>query len=368
MKKFLGFVKKEFFHIFRDYRTLIVLFGMPVAQIMIFGFAITTEIKDANIAFLDLSKDNVTKEISDKIISSGYFKLFDNLNSYKQIEDEFKKGEVREVIVFEDNFGEKLNKEGRASVQLIADASDPNLANMLIGYTSAIIAGYNSGMKSSFGLNNGITTEVKMIFNPEMKSVYMFVPGLMAVILLLVSALMTSISITREKELGTMEVLLASPLKPVQIIIGKVIPYVVIAFANAAIIIILAKYVFEMPLKGNLIMLILESILYVITALSLGILISTVSSNQQVAMLASLAALLLPTILLSGFIYPVENMHWILQWLSYIIPAKYFIIILKAIMIKGNDFSYYWKETLILSGMTVFFILLSAKKFKIRLE
>lgn len=368
MKKFIGFVKKEFLHIFRDYRTLIVLFGMPVAQILIFGFAITTEIKDANIAFLDLSKDNVTKEISDKIISSGYFKLFDNLNSFKQIEDEFKKGEVREVIVFEDNFGEKLDKEGVASIQLIADASDPNLANMLIGYTSAIINDYRSGMKSSYGLNNGITTEVKMIFNPEMKSVYMFVPGLMAVILLLVSALMTSISITREKELGTMEVLLASPLKPVQIIIGKVIPYVVIAFANAAIIIILAKYVFDMPLKGNLIMLVLESVLYVITALSLGILISTVSSNQQVAMMVSLAALLLPTILLSGFIYPVENMHWILQWLSYIIPAKYFIIILKAIMIKGNDFSYYWKETLILSGMAVFFILLSAKKFKIRLE
>jgi ABC-2 type transport system permease protein len=368
MKKFFGFVKKEFFHIFRDYRTLIVLFGMPVAQILIFGFAITTEIKDANIAFLDLSKDNVTKEISDKIISSGYFKLQDNLNSFSQIEEEFRKGVIKEVIIFEDKFGEKLYKEGNASVQLIADASDPNLANMLIGYTSAIIADYRSGMKSSYGLNSGISTEVKMIFNPEMKSVYMFVPGLMAVILLLVSALMTSISITREKELGTMEVLLASPLKPVQIIIGKVIPYIVIAFANAAIIIILAKYVFEMPLKGNLIMLVLESILYVITALSLGILISTVSSNQQVAMMVSLAALLLPTILLSGFIYPVENMPLILQWISYIIPAKYFLIILKAIMIKGNDFSYYWKETLILGGMAAFFILLSAKKFKIRLE
>jgi ABC-2 type transport system permease protein len=368
MKKFLGFVKKEFFHIFRDYRTLVVLFGMPIAQILIFGFAITTEIKDANIAFLDLSKDNVTKEISDKIISSGYFKLQYNLNSFNQIEEEFKKGVIKEVIVFEDNFGDKLYKEGNASVQLIADASDPNLANMLIGYTSAIINDYRAGIKSFQGMQAGIISEVKMIFNPEMKSVYMFVPGLMAVILLLVSALMTSISITKEKELGTMEVLLASPLKPLQIIIGKVIPYVVIAFANAAVILILAKFVFEMPIEGNLLMLILESVLYVITSLSLGILISTVSSNQQVAMMVSLAALLLPTILLSGYIYPVENMPLILQWLSYLIPAKYFIVILKAIMIKGNGFSYYWKETFVLIGITVFLLLLSAKKFKTRLE
>lgn len=368
MKKFLGFVKKEFFHIFRDYRTLVVLFGMPIAQILIFGFAITTEIKDANIAFLDLSKDNVTKEISDKIISSGYFKLQYNLNSFSQIEEEFKKGIIKEVIVFEDNFGDKLYREGNASIQLIADASDPNLANMIIGYTSAIINDYRSGIKSYQGMQAGITSEVKMIFNPEMKSVYMFVPGLMAVILLLVSALMTSISITKEKELGTMEVLLASPLKPLQIIIGKVIPYVVIAFANAAVILILAKFVFEMPVEGNLLMLILESVLYVITSLSLGILISTVSSNQQVAMMVSLAALLLPTILLSGYIYPVENMPLILQWLSYLIPAKYFIVILKAIMIKGNDFSYYWKETFVLIGITVFLLLLSAKKFKTRLE
>lgn len=368
MKKFIGFVKKEFFHIFRDYRTLVVLFGMPVAQILIFGFAITTEIKDASIAFLDLSKDNITKEISDKIISSGYFKLQYNLNSFSQLEEEFKKGVIKEVIVFEDNFGDKLNREGRASIQLIADASDPNLANMVIGYTSAIIGDYQAGIKSSYGMQKGITTEVKMIFNPEMKSVYMFVPGLMAVILLLVSALMTSISITREKEIGTMEVLLASPLKPLQIIIGKVIPYVVIAFVNAAIILILAKFVFEMPFEGNLMMLILESVLYVITSLMLGILISTVSNNQQNAMMISLGALMLPAILLSGYIYPVENMPYILQLISYIIPAKWFIIILKSIMIKGNDFSYYWKETLILIGMTLFLIILSAKKFKIRLE
>jgi len=368
MKKFIGFVKKEFYHIFRDYRTLIVLFGMPVAQILIFGFAITTEIKDADIAFLDLSKDNVTKEISDKIISSGYFKLQDNLNSFDRIEEEFKKGIIKEVIVFEDNFGEKLYKEGKASVQLVADASDPNLANMIIGYTTAIIADYQSGLKTSFGMNAGISTEVKMIFNPEMKSVYMFIPGLMAVILLLISALMTSISIAKEKEIGTMEVLLASPLKPAQIIIGKVIPYVVIAFANAAIILLLAKYVFDMPFEGNIIMLILESVLYVLTSLSLGILISTISDNQQTAMMISLAALMLPAILLSGYIYPIENMHWILQAISYIIPAKWFIIILKAIMIKGNDFSYYWKETLVLAGMTVLLLLISAKKFKTRLE
>ncbi len=368
MKRFIAFVKKEFKHILRDYRTLLILFGMPIAQILIFGFAITNEIKDAKIAILDFSKDMRTQQISNKILSSGYFLLYYNLNSISDIEPAFKEGIIKEVIVFEPEFGKNLDKTNLANVQIIADASDPNLANMLIGYTSSIILDYQKEISEGKNLPPMINTDIKMLYNPNLKSVYVFVPGLMAVILLLVSAMMTSISIAKEKELGTMEILLVSPLNPLQIIVGKVIPYFVIALINYIIVIVLAKFIFLVPINGSLLLLILESILFLITSLSLGILISTISNNQQTALMISLSALMLPTIILSGYIFPIENMPLPLQIISNILPAKWFIIIVRGIMLKGVTFSYIMTETLVLAGMTLFFIMLSVKKFKIRLQ
>ena len=368
MKRFFGFLIKEFYHIFRDKRTLLILFGMPAVQILLFGFAITNELKDGKIAILDQSKDYITQEISNKILSSGYFILYEDLQSERDIESAFQRGEIKEVIIFEPKFAEKLYSNGKASIQLIADASDPNLANMIIGYTSSIILDYQKGLNKTDIVQPVIKTDIKMLYNPELKSVYMFVPGLMSVILLLVSALMTSISITKEKEMGTMEVLLVSPLKPVQIIIGKVIPYFMLAFVNVLTILALARYVFEVPVTGSLLLLLFESILFIITALSLGILISTISNNQQTAMMISLAGLMLPTIMLSGFVFPIDNMPYILQLLSDLIPAKWFVIIVRGIMLKGSDFSYIWMETAILVGMTLIFLILSIKKFKIRLQ
>jgi ABC-2 type transport system permease protein len=213
-----------------------------------------------------------------------------------------------------------------------------------------------------------IIPEVRMFYNPELKSVFMFVPGIMAMILMLISAMMTSISIAREKEMGTMEVLLVSPLRPLQIIIGKVTPYVFLSFINAFTIIILGNTVFGIPINGSLILLFTESLLFILLALSLGIFISTISKSQQVAMFISLFALMLPTILLSGFIFPIESMPKILQWLSILMPPRWFIVILKSILLKGTGLAFIWKETLILLGMTIFFIIMSVKKFKIRLE
>jgi len=368
MKRFFGFLIKEFYHIFRDKRTLLILFGMPAVQILLFGFAITNELKDGKIAILDQSKDYITQEISNKILSSGYFVLYEDLQSERDIESAFQRGEIKEVIIFEPKFAEKLYSNGKASIQLIADASDPNLANMIIGYTSSIILDYQQGLNKTDIVQPVIKTDIKMLYNPELKSVYMFVPGLMSVILLLVSALMTSISITKEKEMGTMEVLLVSPLKSVQIIIGKVIPYFMLAFVNVLTILALARYVFEVPVTGSLLLLLFESILFIITALSLGILISTISNNQQTAMMISLAGLMLPTIMLSGFVFPIDNMPYILQLLSDLIPAKWFVIIVRGIMLKGSDFFYIWMETSILAGMTLVFLILSIKKFKIRLQ
>ncbi len=368
MKRFFGFVKKEFYHIFRDYRSVIVLFGMPIAQIMLFGYAINTDLKDAHIAILDQSKDEITTKLTQKIISSGYFKLNVNLNSVSDIEPNFRTGKIKEVIIFEENFAKKLKKDGTAGIQLIADASDPNNANLIVNYTNAIINNYQMELLGEQKIPFQIKPQALMYYNPEMKSVFMFIPGIITLLLMLVSAMMTSISIAREKELGTMEVLLVSPLKPALIIVGKVIPYVFLAFINAVTIILLGKFVFGMQIAGSYFLLLMVCLLFIITTLSLGVFISTISNSQMTAMLISFAGLLLPVILLSGFIFPVENMPLVLQWLSYIVPAKWFLIIIKAIILKGIGLSYFWKELLILIGMTLFFIIVSAKKFKIRLE
>ncbi|KGL62112.1 ABC transporter permease [Polaribacter sp. Hel1_85] len=368
MKRFIGFIKKEFYHIFRDRRSLFILFGMPIAQILLFGFAITNEINNVDIAILDHSKDATTKEIINKISASKYFSINQFIEKEKDIEIVFKKGKVKAVLNFEKDFSKNLIKENNANIQVITDATDPNTANTISNYVNAILQNYlkeqNKGVVQAYK----IIPQTHMVYNPELKSVYMFVPGVMTIILMLVSAMMTSISITKEKELGTMEILLVSPLKPFQVIIGKVFPYIFLSIINAIIIIVLSIFIFKMPVQGSLILLGLESILFIITALALGILISTISATQQTAMMISLMGLMLPVILLSGFIFPITSMPLPLQVISNIIPAKWFIIIIKGIMLKGVGLEFIWKETLILLGMTVFFIGLSVKKYKIRLE
>lgn len=367
MKRFQAFVKKEFHHITRDWRTLIILIGMPIIQIMLFGFAITNEIKDAKIAILDHAQDEHSTVLINKILSTDYFQLEKYLADDSEIESIFKKGKVKEVIIFESGFGEKLEKEKKANMQIIADASDPNTATMLLNYTQAIIGNYQANINLSKKLPFSINIQSEMFYNNELKGVYLFVPGLIAIILMLVSAMMTSISITKEKELGTMEILLATPMKPVIIIVAKVVPYLMLSFINSVIILLLGYFVFGVPVHGSLVLLLLEMILFILTVLSLGIFISTATSSQQVALMASLMGLMLPTILLSGFLFPVENMPLPLQIISNIVPAKWFIIIIKGIMLKGVGLSVIWKETLILMGFMAFFILLSIKKFKPRL-
>jgi ABC-2 type transport system permease protein len=368
MKHFLGFVKKEFLHIIRDFRTLIVLFGIPVVQILVFGFVIRNEIRDVKIGLLDHSKDEITRELTNKILSSGFFILHDNLSGDPEIEDVFRKGKIKEIIIFEPNFAARLEREGTAAVQIIADASDPNSASLVVNYTIGILSDYMKKMNKAVVRPVQIIPQVRMMYNPDLRSSFMFVPGTMALILMLVSAMMTSISIAREKELGTMEVLLVSPLRPVQIVVGKVMPYILLSCINAVIIIALGYFVFGLPIKGNLFLLFGETLLFITLALSLGIFISTMAKSQQVAMFISLIALMLPTILLSGFIFPIDNMPKILQWLSYIVPPRYFIEILRSVMLKGTSFINIWKQTMILAGMTSIFIIISILKFKNRLE
>jgi len=369
MKRFLGFIKKEFLHIFRDYRTLFILFGIPVAQILIFGFAVSTDIKNAGVAFLDFSHDEITRELTDKIVSSGFFRKTGTLLNYEDVDKVFKKGKTKAVIIYEKDFGKKLLSEGKAALSIIADGSEPNTATLVTNYTTAIVNDFNRKFAgNSLSGTVRIQPEVKMFYNPNLKSHYMFVPGVITLILILICALMTSVTITREKEFGTMEVLLVSPLRPIQIILGKVMPYFILSFINVLLILALSWFVFQLPVKGSLVLLLAESMLYILMSLSLGILISTMSSTMQQAIFISLIGLMLPTILLSGFIFPIENMPEVYDYVSMLMPPRYFIVIIKNIMIKGTGIMYIWKETLILIAMTLVFIGISVRKFKIRLE
>ncbi|HWC53623.1 MAG TPA: ABC transporter permease [Chitinophagaceae bacterium] len=367
MKQFIAFVKKEFHHIWRDKRTMFILLFMPIVQIIIFGFALTNEVKNSKIAVLDQSKDVATTSLITELNASRYFEIEKNLYSYKQIDEEFKKGKIKLAVVFPQHFNDDLQHFNKAQVQLIADASDPNVANTLTNYATAIVMDYQDRITNNRKLPYTINTEVRMLYNPELKGAYNFVPGVMAMVLLLVCTMMTAITIVREKEMGTMEVLLVSPMRPQMVVLSKAVPYLVLSVVNITSILLLSVFVLDMPINGSLVLLMGESILFTIVSLSLGLLISSAADSQQTAMFISLVALFLPTVMLSGFMFPIENMPLPLQIVSNIVPAKWYYNIVKAVMIKGVGLNAIWKETVILTGMMLFFLAVAIKRFKIRL-
>jgi ABC-2 type transport system permease protein len=367
MKQFLFFIKKEFFHLWRDKRTLLILFGMPVMQILIFGFALTNEVKNSKLAILDNAKDEASRAIISELEASRYFDIAEYI-SHSDLEQAFRGGNVKMAVVFPEGFEESLQHTHHAAIQLIGDATDPNTATTLTNYASAVIMDYQTRLPGFQEFPYTINTEMRMLYNPQLKGSYNFVPGVMAMVLMLVCAMMTSISIVREKEMGTMEVILVSPIVPIRVVIAKMVPYFLLSTINIGSILLLSVYVLDVPIQGNLVLLVAECLLFTICVLTLGLLISSVAESQQVAMLISLMGMFLPTIMLSGFMFPVENMPVPLQVVSNIVPAKWFYYIVKNIMIKGLGFGFVWKETLILTGMTIFFMAVSVKKFKSRLE
>lgn len=368
MKQFLFFIRKEFYHLWRDKRTMFILFGMPLMQILIFGFALTNEVKNARIAILDNARDKTTQAIIQELESSRYFDVQQEIRSYSDLEPAFQQGKIKMAVVFPEKFGETLLHTNKASIQLIGDATDPNVATTLISYASAVIIDYQNSIKGQADLPYTIQTEMRMLYNPQMKGAYNFVPGVMAMVLMLVCTMMTSISIVKEKEMGTMEVILVSPISPIRVVIAKMIPYLLLSTINIASILLLSVFVLEVPIRGSLLLLVSECLLFTVTVLSLGLLISSLADSQQTAMLISLMGMFLPTIMLSGFMFPVENMPVPLQVVSNIVPAKWFYYIVKNVMIKGLGFSFIWRETLVLFGMTIFFMVVSILKFKTRLE
>lgn len=367
MKQFFIFVKKEFRHVFRDRKTLLMLFGLPIIQIVLFGFALTNEIKNTKIVICDYARDIGTQRIIEKLEASSNFEIEKTLGSQVEIEQAFKEGKIKLAVVFPANFYKDLTHLNKAQVQLIADASDPNTANTLTNFASSIILNYQQELNTQTTIPYRIQPELRMLYNPELKGATNFVPGVMALVLMLVCVMMTSVSIVREKERGTMEVLLVSPFNPFLVIISKAIPYLVLSLLNLIIILLLSVFLLDMPVNGSVCLLFLESTLLIITALSMGLLISNSTASQQAAMLISMMGMMLPTMLFTGFMFPLENMPLPLQVISNIIPAKWYYIIVKSIMIKGLGFRAIWKETLILTGMTCFLLVVSFKKFKIRL-
>lgn len=336
-------------------------------QILIFGFALTNEVKNARIAILDQSNDIATKSIIDEISNSRYFDIDKNLHSYKDIDLAFKAGGIKLVVVFPQKFNEDLEHFNTAQVQLIADASDPNVATTLTNYASAVILDYQDRITNGRKLPYTINTEMRMLYNPQLKGAYSFVPGVMAMVLMLVCTLMTAITIVKEKETGTMEIMLVSPIQPLKLVVAKAVPYLLLSMVNVASILLLSVFVLDVPINGSLLFLILESILFTITCLAFGLLISSSTDSQQTAMFIALVGLFLPTVMLSGFMFPIENMPLPLRVISHVVPARWYYTIVKNVMIKGLGIGAVWKETLILVGMTILLLGLSIKKFKIRL-
>lgn len=367
MKQFNAFVRKEFYHILRDRRTLVILLGMPVVQILIFGFALSTEVTNARFVVLDPARDAATQQIIARLDASRYFDYAGSCRSYGEIEESFRRGEAKLALVFSASFNSGLQHLRTAQIQLVMDASDPNTANTLSSYAGAVIRDYQSRLTAGSPLPYAIIPVTRMLYNPQLKAAYNFVPGVMAMVLMLVCTMMTAITIVKEKETGTMEVMLVSPVQPLKIVLAKAVPYLLLSFVNIITILLLSVYVLDVPVQGSLLLLLAESLLFIIASLSIGLLISTATATQQTAMFLSLLGMFLPTVLLSGFMFPIENMPWVLQQVSHIVPAKWFYQIVQNIMIKGRGITGIWKETAILLGMTAAFLLLSIKNFNIRL-
>lgn len=375
-KRFMSFVGKEFNHILRDTRTLMVLLVMPVVMIVLFGFALSTEIKDVKVVVLDPSNDAATTRIINQIDASEYFTVTSSANSEEGILQAFQNNTADIALVFEDNFYHRAVHDGDGSIQVIVDGSNTNVGSMAVFYVSSIVSSFQKELaqEASMSVTDGavsapvrIHTSTRMMYNPQMKSAFNFVPGVMGMILMLICAMMTSVSIVREKERGTMEVLLVSPVKPFSVILAKAIPYFVVSALILAIVLCLSVFLIKVPISGSLLWVVLVSLVFILVSLSIGILISTLVSRQEVAILISGMVLMLPTMLLSGMLFPIESMPRVLQWVSYCVPAKWYIEAIRVMMIQGLGIRYCLDSVLVLCGFLTVITGLSVIKFKDRL-
>lgn len=360
---FLSFVKKESLHILRDKRTMLLVMLIPVVLMILFGFAISIEVNNVNVAVVAPERTDGVKDAVSRIAHNQYFSFYGYIDQ-EQIDKELRSGKVSAVVVFASDFDRRMEQisagvPSKPIIQLIVDGSNVNTAGASTAYLQGILLG-TASQQAMF--------ETRMLFNPQMKSAYNFVPGIMGLIFILVCAIMTSVSIVREKEVGTMEVLLVSPVRPVKIVFAKMIPYFVISCVILVMILLLAHYLLDVPMSGGIWGIFSLSLLYIVLSLSLGLLISTVTKTQVAALLISAMVMLVPVLLLSGIIFPIENFPKFFELLSNIIPARWYIAAIRKMMIQGAALAAVWKEGTVLLGMTAVFIGVSLKKFNDKLE
>ena len=353
MKQFWSFVIKEAKHIFRDKRTMLILFGMPVVLMFIFGFAITTDVKNVRTVVVTSQMSPQTQQAVERLAASEYFDIVSTVATPQEAEKMIRSQKADMAVVFNQH----------RNVQLMVDGSDPNMSQQWTTYAMQTLAVASGRADSSL-----FTIHSSLLYNPQMRSAYNFVPAIMGVILMLICAMMTSISVVREKERGTMELLLVSPVRPLMVIIAKVIPYLVLAFGIMVVILLMARFVLDVPLAGSLFWIVVVSTLYILLALSLGLLISNIAQTQLVALLMSAMMLLVPNVMLSGMLFPVESMPTVLQWVAAVMPPRYFIDCMRKLMIMGVGIGDVLKEVVILAAMTIFFLVVALKKFNVRLE
>ena len=351
MKQFVSFVIKEARHILRDKRTMLILFGMPIVLMLLFGFAITNDVKNVRTVVVTSQMDHLTQAAVNRLAASEYFNLVATVGTPKEAEQLIRSQKADLAVVFGHDFATK-----KSGIQLIVDGSDPNMAQQWTSYAQQTMLNRQPS-----------TVNSKLLYNPRMKSAYNFVPAIMGMLLLLICAMMTSVSIVREKERGTMEVLLVSPIQPLMIIVAKAVPYLLQAFLVLVIILTMSFTVLDVPLAGSLFWIVAVSLLYILLALSLGLLISNIAQTQFVALLVSAMVLLLPTVMLSGMLFPVESMPQVLQWFSAVIPPRYYIQAMRKLMIMGVGIREVLPEVAVLCVMTVVLLALALKKFNKRL-
>ena len=370
MREFAASVVKEFLHIFRDRRTILIAMVMPVVQIILFGFAVSTEVNDVRVVFCGDMSDPAVRNAVDRIDNNRYLRITGRIDSPAGIEDVFRKNMADAAVLFGRDFGSGLVQPGHSQVRIVGDGSDPNTAQMITSYIKGVLQAEQTDFSISFTgeKKTSMTPVVQLMYNPAMKSSYNFVPGVMGLILMLICSMMTAVSIVREKETGTLELLLVSPVRPLWIIVSKMIPYLVLSAVNFISILLLSHYVMEVPVNGSILLLSAAALVFVVTSLALGLLISVISPNQRTALLICGMGLTMPTMIFSGIIFPCESMPEILQWFSDIIPAKWFIIIVKKVMIQGSGLASAAKEMLILTGMAAVLLAVSIKSFRTRLQ
>jgi ABC-2 type transport system permease protein len=376
MTALTGLLRKEWFHIRRDRRTATVLIALPVVQVLLFGYAIRTDVNDVRLAIVDPAPGEATLALRNRFAAAGVFRIVAVVPRIADLEPLFQTGAAQQAVIFGQDFVRDIGSGEPAPLLVVTDTTEPNTGSLLQAYAEAVVQQYLADEAAGAprpALMNGaagvrIVPAVRVRFNPTRASSNLFVPGLMAFVLTIISALMTAISLTREKETGTMEALLVSPLRPWEIIAGKVTPYLAIGFFSVILVLVEARLVFDVPIRGNVLLLLFEGALYILVSLAFGILISARTSSQRLAMMGTFLTTLLPNVLLSGFIFPLESMPAVLRWISFVIPGRWFVAIARGIMLKGIGLEYLWRETIFMAALAVVLLAASVRSFHERLE